>query len=207
VRRGRFITLEGIEGAGKSAAATMAADWLRAEGVPVVLTREPGGTALAERVRELVLQPGEERIPSEAETLLMFAARSIHLANRIRPALERGEWVLCDRFTDATRAYQGGGRGVSAALIEELAQAVHGSLTPDCTLLLDLPVGVGLARARARRGAADRFEQEREAFFERVREAYLALARREPQRLRVIDASGPMSEVHAEVRAILESLR
>jgi dTMP kinase len=202
----RFVTLEGIEGAGKSTVARFAEEWLSARGVRVTLTREPGGTPLAERVREIVLTPGEEQITPEAETLLMFAARAIHLASRIRPALARGEWVVCDRFTDATRAYQGGGRGVASSLIERLAAAVHGDLWPVCTLLLDLPVPEGLRRARQRAGAADRFEQERAAFFERVREAYLRLAQREAERVRVVDASRPLDAVQRDVAAILESL-
>jgi dTMP kinase len=204
--RGRFVTLEGIEGAGKSVATAYVGAWLRTRGARVALTREPGGTPLAERVRELVLHAGDEPITPEAETLLMFAARSIHLANHIRPALDRGEWVVCDRFTDATRAYQGAGRGVSEALIETLASAVQAGLTPDCTLLLDVPVSLGLERAAQRRGTRDRFEQERAPFFERVRSGYLALARREPQRIRVIDASGPLETVHAEIGRVLESL-
>jgi dTMP kinase len=204
--RGRFVTLEGIEGAGKTTAAQFARGWLASRGIAACLTREPGGTPLAERVRALVLEPGREPIPAEAETLLMFAARSIHLASLVRPALARGEWVICDRFTDATRAYQGGARGVPAALIEQLAAAVHGDLAPDRTLLLDLPVGEGLRRARSRAGTADRFEQEREAFFERVRGAYLELARREPQRIRLIDASRPLDEVQRHIAGALEEL-
>lgn len=203
---GRFITLEGIEGAGKSTVAQFARGWLTSRGIGVRLTREPGGTPLAERVRAIVLEPGGEPIPPEAETLLMFAARSIHLASLVRPALARGEWVICDRFTDATRAYQGGARGMPSVLIEQLAAAVHGDLTPDCTLLLDLPVGAGLRRARARGAASDRFEQEREPFFERVRQAYLELARREPGRIRVIDASRSLEAVQADVAAALEAL-
>jgi dTMP kinase len=202
----RFVTLEGIEGAGKSTVARFAAEWLSVRGVRVTLTREPGGTPLAERVREIVLVPGEEHITPEAETLLMFAARAIHLESRIRPALARGEWVLCDRFTDATRAYQGAGRGVAGSLIEQLAAAVHGDLWPACTLLLDLPVAEGLRRARQRAGAADRFEQERAAFFERVRQAYLRLAEREPGRIRLVDATRPLDAVQSDVVVILESL-
>jgi len=202
---GCFITLEGIEGAGKSTIAGFIEEWLTRRGLPVCRTREPGGTPLAERVRELVLQPGAEPIPGAAETLLMFAARAIHVANLIRPALERGQWVICDRFTDATRAYQGGGRGVDPALIEQLAAAVHADLVPDCTLLLDLPVAAGLARAR-HRGAADRFERERSAFFEQVRAAYLRLAAGEPGRFRVIDAGAPLGQVKEQVDAILQQL-
>jgi dTMP kinase len=204
--RGRFITLEGIEGAGKSTVARHILAWLKARNLPAVLTREPGGTPLAERVRALVLTPDGEARPPAAETLLMFAARSIHLANLIRPALARGEWVICDRFTDATRAYQGGGRGLDRAAIESLANLVHADLTPDLTLLLDLPVSVGLARAQARRGPADRFEQERGPFFERVRAAYLELAREQAQRFCVVDAACELPQVEAAVERALESL-
>ena len=204
--RGRFVTLEGIEGAGKSTVARFAREWLGGQGIEACLTREPGGTPLAERVRAIVLEPDREAIPAEAETLLMFAARSIHLASLVRPALARGEWVICDRFTDATRAYQGGARGVSAVLIEQLAAAVHGDVAPDLTLLLDLPVADGLRRARARSSTADRFEQERETFFERVRQAYLELARREPHRIRLIDASRPLEEVQRGVVNALQEL-
>jgi dTMP kinase len=206
--RGRFITLEGIEGAGKSTVAQFILQWLLlTRGITARVTREPGGTPLAERVRKIVLERGPEAVSSQAETLLMFAARSIHVENLIRPALARGEWVICDRFTDATRAYQGYGRGIDPAWIEQLADAVHGDLQPDCTLLLDLPVAVGLARARGRSGnAADRFESEVEAFFERVRAGYLTVARREPQRIRVIDASRTLAAVNAEVQKALEDL-
>jgi dTMP kinase len=203
---GRFISLEGIEGAGKSTVARVAQEWLRARGLAVVLTREPGGTPLAERLREIVLHGGEERITPDAETLIMFAARSIHLQNLIRPALARGEWVVCDRFTDATYAYQGAGRGVAAELIASLAETVHGDLWPDRTLLLDLPVRDGLARARSRAAVADRFEQEREPFFERVRGAYLELARRHPQRIRILDASRPLADVKAQLDGALAAL-
>ena len=205
--RGRFITLEGIEGAGKSTVAQLVLQWLGTRGIKAAVTREPGGTPLAERVRKIVLERGPEAVSSQAETLLMFAARSIHVENLIRPTLARGEWVICDRFTDATRAYQGYGRGMDPVWIEQLAGAVHGDLQPDCTLLLDLPVAVGLARARGRSGnAADRFESEVEAFFERVRAGYLTVARREPHRIRVIDASGTLPEVTAQVTQALEAL-
>jgi dTMP kinase len=205
--RGRFITLEGIEGAGKSTVAQLASEWLAARGITARVTREPGGTPLAERVRKIVLERGPEAVSPRAETLLMFAARSIHVENLIRPALERGEWVICDRFTDATRAYQGYGRGMDLGWIEQLAAAIHGDLQPDCTLLLDLPVEVGLSRARGRSGmAADRFEAERSEFFERVRQGYLALAHHEPERVRVIDASLALPAVTAQVTTALESL-
>jgi dTMP kinase len=204
---GLFITLEGIEGAGKSTVARWVCEWLGRHAVHATLTREPGGTPLAERVRQIVLERGQEQLSAATETLLMFAARGIHLENLIRPALERGECIVCDRFTDATRAYQGAGRGVDRAWIESLAGQVQRGLQPDCTLLLDLPVPLGLERARSRQaGAADRFEAEAQAFFERVRAEYLELARREPGRIRVIDASGPLEAVQRQVAAVLERL-
>ena len=184
---GLFITLEGIEGAGKSTVARWVREWLERRAIRVTLTREPGGTALAERVRQIVLERGAERLSPVTETLLMFAARGIHVENLIRPALERGDWVVCDRFTDATLAYQGGGRGIDPAWIDSLASQVQAGLRPHCTLLLDLPVALGLERAKSRHaGAADRFEAEAQAFFERVRAAYLELARREPERIHEI---------------------
>lgn len=202
-----FITLEGIEGAGKSTVAQWVCEWLRRQGLRATLTREPGGTPLAERVRQVVLERGEERLSAVTETLLMFAARGIHLENLIRPALARGEWIVCDRFTDATRAYQGGGRGVDGAWIESLARHVHGDLQPVCTLLLDLAVPIGLARAKSRQSAAlDRFEAETQAFFERVRSAYLELAHRDPKRIHVIDAAAPLEAVQRQVAAVLERL-
>ena len=204
---GRFITLEGIEGAGKSTIAQFVLAYLERRRIPGRLTREPGGTPLAERIRQLVLERGTETVSPVAETLLMFAARDLHLEHVVRPALARGEWVVCDRFTDATRAYQGSGRGVDPELIESLAAAVHGGLAPDCTLLLDLPVSLGLARARGRAaGNTDRFEAETAAFFERVRAGYLELARREARRFHVIDAGAPLDAVEAQVERILEEL-
>jgi dTMP kinase len=204
---GRFITLEGIEGAGKSSVAKYVGEWLAGQGIAVRLTREPGGTPLAERVRGTALERGAEPVSAVTETLLMFAARALHVENVIVPALRAGQWVVCDRFTDATRAYQGSGRGVDAALIETLARAVHPQLAPDCTLLLDLPAAAGLARARERGGdSADRFEAEAVSFFEKVRAGYLTLARREPARIQVIDAAGPLSEVQQQVARILVGL-
>ena len=204
---GRFITLEGIEGAGKSSVAKYVGDWLAGQGIAVRLTREPGGTPLAERVRGIVLERGTEEVSAVTETLLMFAARALHVENVIDPALRAGEWVVCDRFTDATRAYQGSARGVDAALIDTLAHAVHPHLAPDCTLLLDLPVAAGLSRARKRGGAgADRFEAETVSFFEKVRAGYLTLARREPARIHVIDAAGPLREVLEQVAGVLARL-
>jgi dTMP kinase len=201
----RFITLEGIEGAGKTTVADRITQALRGRGITVHATREPGGTKVAERVRSVVLDRGEEHISATAETLLMFGARQIHIDNLIRPSLTRGEWVICDRFTDATHAYQGGGRGVDRALIDQLAQAVHGDLWPDCTLLLDVPVRVGLERMQARRGAVDRFEIESPQFFDRVRSRYLELARAHPQRFRIVDATKKLDEVCDVALAALES--
>ncbi|MCZ8130462.1 MAG: dTMP kinase [Steroidobacteraceae bacterium] len=194
---GRFVTVEGIEGVGKSTQLERLRARLVEGGHEVVTTREPGGTPLAERIRALVLERGEEGVPPAAELLLMFAARAVHTANRIRPALERGAWVLCDRYTDATYAYQGGGRGVGDASIAALAGLAHPGLQPDLTLLFDAPVGVALARARGRAQAADRIESETSIFFERVRAKYLEIARRDPDRVRVIDATRDTDAVEA----------
>jgi dTMP kinase len=202
----RFITLEGIEGAGKTTVADRITQALRQRGIAVHATREPGGTKVAERIRALVLDRGEEHISATAETLLMFGARQVHVDNLIRPTLARGDWVLCDRFTDATHAYQGGGRGVDRALIDRLAQAVHGDLSPDCTLLLDVPVRLGLERMQARRGAVDRFEVESAQFFERVRNRYLELARTSPKRFRIIDASQDLEKVCQAALKALEDV-
>src|SRR6188768_29279 len=200
----RFITLEGIEGAGKTTVADRITQSLRRRGITVHATREPGGTKLAERIRGVVLDRGEEHISATAETLLMFGARQVHIDNLIRPALARGEWVLCDRFTDATHAYQGGGRGVDRTLIDRIAQAVHGDLMPDCTILLDVPVRIGLERMQARRGAVDRFEVESAQFFDRVRNRYLELAHEQPQRFRIIDATVKLDQVCEAAIAALE---
>jgi len=203
---GRFITFEGGEGAGKSTQIGRAAGWLRGRGVEVVLTREPGGTLRAERLREVLLERSAEPMPQSCELLLMFAARATHLENLVRPAVRRGAWVLCDRFTDATYAYQGGGRGLPLSQIDALVAMVHPDFEPDLTLLLDVPVEVGLARARRRNGTdgPDRFETEEREFFERVRASYLDRARREPGRFRVVDAVGPEDDVAGFIRAILE---
>jgi dTMP kinase len=200
----RFITLEGIEGAGKTTVADRLTHALRGRGITIHATREPGGTKVAERIRALVLDRGEEHISSTAETLLMFGARQIHIDNLIRPALTRGEWVLCDRFTDATHAYQGGGRGVDRKLIDQLAQTVHGDLMPDCTILLDVPVRIGLERMQARRGAMDRFEIESAQFFDRVRNRYLEIARSAPERFCIIDATARLEQVCDAALSALE---
>jgi len=205
---GRFITFEGGEGVGKSTQLQRVAAWLRDRGVEVVLTREPGGTPRAERLRTVLLERGDEPMPVACELLLMFAARATHLANRIEPAVARGAWVLCDRFTDATYAYQGGGRGVPEHDIDALVAIVHPHRLPDLTILLDAPVEIGLGRAGRRNGedGPDRFETERRDFFERVRASYLARAAREPRRFRVVDASGSLDDVEAAIRASLEAL-
>jgi dTMP kinase len=202
---GLFITLEGPEGAGKSTNRDYLAGLLRDRGLDVLLTREPGGTPLAERIRELLLAPSEERMDADTELLLVFAARAQHLAEVIRPALARGAVVLCDRFTDATYAYQGGGRGLSVERIATLERFVQDGLQPDLTLLFDLPVEVGLSRAAAR-GRLDRFEQEGQAFFEAVRQAYLARAKADPQRYRLLDAAQPLAAVQQSLGGLVEQI-
>ena len=200
--KGSFITVEGIEGVGKTTNIDFIHQQLLSAGKEVVLTREPGGTRLGEAVRGLLLDPAYTGMDSTCELQLMFAARAEHLAKVVWPALEQGQWVLCDRFTDATYAYQGGGRGIDSGVIAKLETLVQGNFRPDLTLLLDVPVEIGLARA-GKRGALDRFEQEKVAFFERVRAAYLEMAARSPQRYRVIDASQPLADVQQQLAAIL----
>lgn len=206
--QGRFVTFEGGEGAGKSTQVQLAAEWLRARGIDVVTTREPGGTPRAEALRRLLLERSDEPMPQSCELLLMFAARASHLAALVEPALARGAWVLCDRYTDATYAYQGGGRGVPAGDIDALVRIVHPRRWPDLTILLDLPVPLGMERAHARNGAGgpDRFESERAGFFERVRQGYLQRAASDPARFRVVDAAADRDTVSADVRAALEAL-
>ncbi len=201
---GRLISLEGGEGAGKSTVMAAIEDWLRARGVAVLRTREPGGTPLGERIRDLLLG-SRDSMAAQTELLLMFAARAQHLAEVIRPALARGAVVLCDRFTDATYAYQGGGRGLSVERIAILESFVQGELRPDLTLVFDLPVEVGLARAAAR-GRLDRFEQEGQAFFEAVRQAYLQRAGQQPQRYRLLDAAQPLSAVQQAIDALVPGI-
>ncbi len=203
--RGRFVTVEGGEGVGKSTNIDFLCALIRGRGFEVLATREPGGTPTAERIRELLLSHGDEPMPDTAELLLFFAARALHVENVIRPALARGTWVVCDRFTDATRAYQGAGRGLDARQIEQLAAWVHGDLRPDLTLLLDAPVELGRGRAE-QRGEADRMEGEQAAFHARVREGYLALAKGEPDRFRVIDAARPLERVQADIETAVQPL-
>lgn len=194
MKRGYFITFEGTEGVGKSTQLKHAEDWLKSRNVEVVVTREPGGTPLAEEIRGLLLTPREEPVDDLTELLLVFAARAQHLKSLILPQLEAGRWVLCDRFTDATYAYQGGGRGVSRQQISTLENLVQDALRPDHVVLLDAPVEVGMARAR-KRGELDRFEQETVAFFERIRNTYLERAACWPERYHVLDAAQPLDAV------------
>lgn len=203
--RGHFITLEGGEGAGKSTNLEYICERLRAAGINLLVTREPGGTELGERIRELLLDPGNKAMHADTELLLMFAARAQHLRQTVWPALERGEWVICDRFTDATFAYQGGGRGLDMERIDQLQHWVQDGFQPCMTLLFDLPVDIGLERA-GKRGELDRFEQEKQAFFERVRQAYLNRAEAEPQRFRVIDAGRELADVQAQIDPLVEEL-
>jgi dTMP kinase len=202
---GRFLTIEGIEGVGKTTQVARLSKTLAERGISHVVTREPGGTPLAEKIRELVLSPREESLPPAAELLLMFAARSVHLANHIEPNLRAGLWVVCDRFTDATYAYQGAGRRMNQDDIRYLETIVQGARRPDLTLLLDVPVYVGLERSRKRDAGKtlDRFERERAEFFERVRGGYLLRARAEPERMAVIDATASIDDVAARITEVL----
>ncbi|QFS86717.1 MULTISPECIES: dTMP kinase [unclassified Marinobacter] len=203
--RGRFITFEGTEGVGKSTQLENAANSLKDLGIDFIVTREPGGTPMAENIRELLLSPREEPVHETTELLLMFAARAQHLHNRILPALDKGQWVLCDRFTDATFAYQGGGRGVPAERIALLETLVQGEVRPDHVILLDAPVETGMARAK-KRGELDRFEQETLAFFQRIRDTYLARATAMPGNYHVVNAALPLEQVSASVSALLAAL-
>jgi dTMP kinase len=203
--RGKFLTIEGTEGVGKSTNLAFVRDWLQAKGVEVVVTREPGGTPLAEEVRSLLLAKRDEPVNETAELLLVFAARAQHIAQVIQPALARGAWVLSDRFTDATFAYQGGGRGLSTETIIQLEQLVQGDLRPDLTLILDIDVELGLNRAR-QRGELDRFESETLVFFERVRSAYRARAEQAPLRYALVDAGQELASVQADLSVILAKL-
>ena len=202
--RGKFITLEGIDGAGKSTHLAWLADFFRERGIPVCVTREPGGTGLGEKLRQVLLDPGNS-MHAETEALLMFAARREHLEEVIEPALDRGEWVVCDRFTDATFAYQGGGRGVDWQRLSQLEQWAQRGLQPDLTLLFDLAPEIGRQRARGAR-SIDRFEQERDDFYRRVRDGYLRRAREDPSRLRVIDASLSVEQIQQQLKAIAGAL-
>ncbi len=201
---GKFITIEGGEGVGKTTNLAFIEARLRDAGIDVRVTREPGGTALGEDIRGLLLGHRHDGMASDTELLLMFAARAEHLTKVIRPALAAGQWVLCDRFTDATYAYQGGGRGIAREHIAPLEQWVQGDLRPDLTLLLDVPIAVGLQRA-GERSVPDRFESEQSAFFERVRAAYLDLAKTYPQRFRLIDTTQPLDAVQRALGSVLDA--
>lgn len=203
--RGRFITLEGLEGSGKSTNLAHLKARLEAAGKPVLVTREPGGTAIGEQIRALLLDHRNEGMHPDTELLLMFAARAQHLHQVILPALAAGTWVVSDRFTDASYAYQGGGRGMPEARIAALEDFVQGGLQPDLTLILDLPVATGLARA-GQRSAPDRFEREQAEFFERVRQVYLERAARWPARYRIIDASRALPEVMAQLDRVIDDI-
>lgn len=200
---GRFIVFEGSEGAGKTTNLRGLADHLESHGIEVVCTREPGGTEYAEAIRQLIINPTKEPVASMTELLLMFAARAQHLQALIRPSLEAGQWVLCDRFTDSTYAYQGAGRGVNHATIEALEHLVQDLFRPDWVILLDLPIEIGMQRARAR-GALDRFEQEQLVFFERVRTLFLERASQDTTRYSVVDATQPLEAIQADILSELE---
>lgn len=199
MQRGKFITVEGIEGVGKSTNIAYLQDAIENRGLKVITSREPGGTPTAEKIRDVLFEHGNEAMPDIAETLLMFASRALLVENLIQPALAEGTWVICDRFTDSSRAYQGAGRGIAQDKINTLAEWVHGDLQPDLTILLDAPVETGMDRAGRRLGKPDRIELERSDFFARARDCFLSLAKAEPERFLVIDASGDMDTVRIEV--------
>ena len=203
--KGKFITVEGGEGVGKTTNIEFVRSRLEAAGIDVVVTREPGGTQLGEAIRGLLLDTKYTGMDPACELQLMFAARAEHLASLVWPALEKGQWVLCDRFTDATYAYQGSGRGIDTGKIAQLEQWVQGDFRPDVTLLLDVPVELGLARA-SERGALDRFEQEKVEFFERVRQGYLEMAKEHAGRYRVVDASQPLENVQQQLATVLDEI-
>lgn len=202
--RGAFISLEGVEGVGKSTNVAFTAEAVRKAGFDVVTTREPGGTRFGERVREWILHGDHGQLSAEIEALLMFAARARHLDEIIRPALAAGRWVVCDRFTDATIAYQGGGRGASRALLDTLRKEIQRGLEPDLTLLLDAPLEVGASRIGNR--TLDHFEREQRPFFERVRATYLALAAEQSSRIKVVDAALPLERVQEQIEGLVEAL-
>ncbi len=205
VVKGRFITIEGVEGAGKSSLMHYIQGQLKSAHIPCLMTREPGGTPISEAIRNILLTQQNDSMSADTELLLMFAARAQHVAQVIVPALQRGQWVICDRFTDASFAYQGGGRGISLDCIQSLESWVHGDLQPEITLLLDLPVELGFSRITGHR-AKDRIENEGQDFFERVRQHYLIRARKFPQRFKVIDAAGDFSSVKAQVMTVLKTV-
>ena len=205
MKRGIFITVEGIEGTGKSTNIDFLTGLIEKRGFEVIRTREPGGTPMAEQIRQLLLDHDQENLPAIAELLLFFASRSLHLCNTIIPSLQQGKWVVCDRFTDASRAYQGSGRGLDLDRIERLAEWVQEGVEPDMTLLLDAPAEIGMERAAAR-GEGDRMDNEELAFYQRVRAGYLTLADMHPDRFAVVDASRPLADVQVSIEAELEAI-
>ena len=205
MERGKFITIDGVEGAGKSTQIDFIRDYLSNKGINVILTREPGGTELGEKIRELLLNPETKSMHSETELLLMFAARNEHIHSKIMPALVQGDWVLSDRFTDASYAYQGGGRGLDISRITQLEQWVLQDFTPDMTLLLDVPVELGMSRIESR-GKKDRIELEAMDFFNRVRETYIDRSQQFPDRIKLIDSSKTVEYTTQQIKAILDSL-
>jgi len=205
MKTGMFLTLEGCEGVGKSTNLTYIKQFLQSAGKVVVVTREPGGTVFAEKIRQLLLANGDEPVSESTELLLMFAARAQHIAQVIQPALNQGHWLLCDRFTDSTYAYQGGGRAMDIKMIEWLEDKVQAGLRPDLTFLLDAPVEVGMDRAN-KRGELDRFESEKQAFFERVRAAFLQRADENPKQIKIINAAQSIDKVQAEIKIILQKI-
>lgn len=200
--RGKFITIEGTEGVGKSTNIAFIKSWLEAKNISLLHTREPGGTPFAEEIRELLLSQREEAVDAKSELLLMYAARAQHVSQKIKPALEQGQWVLCDRFSDASFAYQGAGRALGLNKLSELDQWALEGFKPDLTILLDLPVAVGLSRAQER-GPIDRFEEEKVEFFEQVRDGYLQIAQQEPDRVKIVDARGSLEEVQQQIEQVL----
>lgn len=205
VEQGQFITVEGTEGVGKSTNMAFIESWLKEAGKELVITREPGGTELGEKLRSVLLDAKEKSMSDDTELLLMFAARAQHLQEVILPALAAGKWVLCDRFTDSTYAYQGGGRGIATSRIAQLEQWVQGDRRPDMTIILDLPIDVGLERA-GKRSAPDRFELEKHEFFNNVRDAFLSRAAASPNRYAVIDASPAITDVQQSIQTVLEKM-
>jgi len=205
MERGKFITIDGVEGAGKSTQIDFICDYLSSKGINVILTREPGGTELGEKIRELLLSPETKSMHSETELLLMFAARNEHVHRKIMPALAQGDWVLSDRFTDASYAYQGGGRGLDINRIAQLEQWVLQDFTPDMTLLLDVPVELGMSRIESR-GKKDRIELEAMDFFNRVRESYIDRSKQFPDRIKLIDSSQTVEFTTQQIKAVLDSL-
>lgn len=205
MNKSKFITIEGSEGSGKSTNIRFVQDFLSSKNIDYVSTREPGGTPIAEKIRDLLLDKSNTSLCDDAELLLMFAARAQHLNELILPALDAGKWVISDRFTDASYAYQGGGRGLSWEKIAQLEQWVQGALRPDATILLDIPVDIGMDRVRER-GETDRFEQEQLSFFNRIRESYLRLAKENPERFHIVDTQPSIKDVHQQLIAVMEKI-